>query len=72
MESFSANLGRWKDFYDLMNPQNAALPEPWDANLTTFQKLIVMRIIRADKITAKVVDDENTIRKNVLIQSYDL
>ena len=54
VESFRNNLADWKKFYDLMNPQNSVIPEPWESRLSAFQKLIVMRIIRPDKITAKV------------------
>ncbi|XP_046823509.1 dynein axonemal heavy chain 7-like [Vespa crabro] len=49
-ESFSKNLMKWKTYYDLLNPERASLPEPWESTLTPFQKLIVMRMIRPDKI----------------------
>lgn len=53
-DSFIKNINIWQNFYDLMNPQNSSLPEPWEKNLTIFQKLIIMRLIRPDKAVAKV------------------
>lgn len=54
-KSFTQNINSWQKFYDLMSPQNSPLPEPWESKLTIFQKLIVMRLIRPDKVTAKVM-----------------
>lgn len=54
LDDFRANVTAWKKFYDLMNPQDAPIPQPWEQKLTAFQKLIVMRMIRPDKVTAKV------------------
>lgn len=53
-KSFSNNLMKWKIYYDLLNPEKAPLPEPWENTLTPFQKLIVMRMIRPDKIIIAV------------------
>ena len=55
--SFSKNINSWKNFYDLMNPQDSPLPEHWEIKLTPFQKLIVIRLIRPDKLTAKVMNN---------------
>ncbi|XP_076756861.1 dynein heavy chain at 62B [Xylocopa sonorina] len=48
--SFLRNLNAWKQYYDLSNPENATIPHPWENSLTTFQKLIVTRMIRTDKV----------------------
>lgn len=50
-------LAEWKKFYDSVNPEEAALPEPWQTNMTEFQKLIVMRMIRPDKVIPKVHEE---------------
>ncbi|XP_043503405.1 dynein axonemal heavy chain 12-like [Polistes fuscatus] len=49
-QNFIKNLTEWKIYYDLLNPEKESLPEPWENALTYFQKLIVMRMIRPDKI----------------------
>lgn len=51
---FNGILATWKQFYDSVRPEEAALPEPWESELTDFQKLIVMRMIRPDKVIPKV------------------
>ncbi|CAD8115295.1 unnamed protein product [Paramecium sonneborni] len=48
-ESFSKNLIDWQEIYDSSEPQTQQLPEPWHSQLSAFQKLIVLRIIRPDK-----------------------
>nr|XP_050853938.1 dynein axonemal heavy chain 12-like isoform X4 [Vespula vulgaris] len=53
-KSFTNNLMKWKTYYDLLNPEKAPLPEPWENTLTPFQKLIVMRMIRPDKIVVAI------------------
>lgn len=49
------DVARWKAFYDDVNPEVASLPQPWERELTDFQKLIVMRMIRPDKVIPKVI-----------------
>lgn len=45
----------WKIFYDSVNPENAEFPKPWDERFNEFQKLIVLRMIRPDKVIPKVL-----------------
>nr|XP_012154186.1 PREDICTED: dynein heavy chain 12, axonemal isoform X1 [Megachile rotundata] len=49
-DSFVRNQSAWKKYYDLLNPEDSPIPEPWQTTLTPFQKLIVTRIIRTDKV----------------------
>ena len=48
--SFSGQLGDWKTYYDDREPHKAALPAPWGERLTDFQKMIVLRCLRPDKV----------------------
>ncbi|XP_076648749.1 dynein heavy chain at 62B [Halictus rubicundus] len=52
--SFLHNRNEWKRYYDLTNPENAPMPNPWENTLTPFQKLIVVRMIRTDKVTIMI------------------
>ena len=40
----------WRIFYDDRAPHEAELPEPWHSKLNDFQRLIVLRCIRPDKV----------------------
>ncbi|KAJ8683862.1 hypothetical protein QAD02_019654 [Eretmocerus hayati] len=51
----NGGASNWKPFYDSVNPEQAVLPEPWQHQLTDFEKLIVMRMIRPDKVIPKVL-----------------
>lgn len=53
--SFTRNVDAWKEYYDLLNPEKAPIPEPWEEKLTPFQKLIIMRMIRTDKVMIAVI-----------------
>ncbi len=44
----------FKKIFDSTEPQNEPLPGEWDTKLNTFQKLIVIKSIRSDKITLAV------------------
>ena len=49
-ENFSTNVDEWRKFYDDRTPQDAEIPAPWQTKLNEFQKLIVLRCIRPDKV----------------------
>ncbi|XP_077287714.1 dynein heavy chain at 62B [Arctopsyche grandis] len=46
----------WKIIYDSPEPQKEIFPEPWNASLSDFKKLIVIRILRPDKLTDAIVE----------------
>jgi len=50
IDAFTANLSLFKTYYDSVIPYKEAVPEEWDAKLTRFQKLIVLRALRPDKM----------------------
>ena len=49
-QSFESSVGDWKRFYDDREPHKALLPPPWNEKLTSFQKMIVLRCLRPDKV----------------------
>ncbi|XP_075239189.1 dynein axonemal heavy chain 7-like isoform X2 [Convolutriloba macropyga] len=51
---FTDNVDEWKRIYDSKEPQLAEMPYPFEDKLTTFQKLIMIRILRPDKLVPKV------------------
>jgi dynein heavy chain len=50
------NVQYWRQIYDALDPQNAKLPGKWDLKLNSFQKLCILRCIRADKIPDGVLN----------------
>lgn len=48
--SFEINVSAWRDYYDVDEPQNIRVPEPWESKLNEFQRIIVMKLVRPDKL----------------------
>ncbi|XP_061474275.1 dynein axonemal heavy chain 12 [Rhineura floridana] len=44
----------WRKIYDSKEPQNVALPRPWNTNLNEIKKMIILRCLRPDKITPAI------------------
>ena len=53
-EFFINNLEAFKPFYDAQDPQLCQLPGEWEDKLNTFQKMIVLKALRSDKIVPAV------------------
>ncbi|XP_030856161.1 dynein heavy chain 3, axonemal-like [Strongylocentrotus purpuratus] len=54
MLNFRSNILEWKKLYDSPSPHTDKIPEPWDLSLNEMEKLIVLRIIRPDKMVPAV------------------
>ena len=53
---FRAQAKAWEEYYDAIDPQNARLPQEWETKLNQFQKMIIIRCIRPDKVIPGVQD----------------
>ncbi|XP_032809855.2 dynein axonemal heavy chain 3-like isoform X2 [Petromyzon marinus] len=51
---FCDNLDEWKAITNSPTPHEAHLPEPWGSRLTRFQRLLILRCIRPDKVIPAV------------------
>ncbi len=40
----------WKDWFDLEKPEDVPLPDEYDKKITLFQKLLIVRVFRQDRI----------------------
>lgn len=49
-EHFMKHHDQWKVLFDSSSPQEIDLPEPFNSNLNKFQKIIVIKSIRPDKV----------------------
>lgn len=55
-KSFERNLEDWKKYYDHREPHLATLPQPWNDQLSDFQKMMVLRSLRPDKVIPLVIN----------------
>jgi dynein heavy chain len=55
-EDVKKRLLEWRDIYDCGEPHTAELPGGWSVKLNSFQKLCVLRAIRADKVPDGVLN----------------
>jgi len=53
---FITFVDEWRGYYDGTEPHTMALPAKWDFCLNSFQKLCVLRCLRADKVPEGVMD----------------
>ena len=51
---FKSDPAKWRHIYDSASPETEELPAPWNERLSSFQKLLVLRTIRPDKLTRAV------------------
>lgn len=52
-KNVQSNTGRWKVYYDLVDPQEGEMPEPFET-CDEMTKLIILKCIRPDKIVPAV------------------
>ncbi|XP_043259684.1 dynein axonemal heavy chain 1-like [Colletes gigas] len=51
IESFQRSLTQFKTVFDAQEAHLAPLPEPWDTELDDFQKMLILKCLRPDKVT---------------------
>ena len=52
---FAREMAAWKQYYDNTEPQHEKLPGSWNDKLGLFQKIIVLRCLRPDKVGVTMV-----------------
>lgn len=51
------NLSDWKEYFDSATPQDySKIPTEWAKKLTFFQKLLILRVFRSDKLVPGVLN----------------
>ena len=55
-KSFAANPQKWKHVFDSEQPYRQTIPKEWNEKLTIFQKLVLIRLFRPDKMVESVND----------------
>ncbi|MCQ2815680.1 MAG: hypothetical protein MJ252_00290 [archaeon] len=54
-EQFMKNHQKWYEFFDSPKNEHTPLPDPFEDRLTPFQKLILVKAIRFDKLTNEII-----------------
>ncbi|XP_028521906.2 dynein axonemal heavy chain 7-like [Apis cerana] len=69
-DDFCYNNKVWEQYYNSESLEDHLIPEPWNSTLSTFQKLILVKILHPDKIIIQIMQ----MIKNMLgnIQNYSL
>jgi dynein heavy chain len=49
-ESFTQHLNHFKTIYESVEPHRETLPDPWETKLDMFQKLLILKTLRPDKL----------------------
>ena len=73
-EDFVVHNENWKMIYDAKEPDDLPLHEPWHSRLSKFHRLVIIKILRPDKMT-ELLDtfiSENLGFKFVEPLSFDL
>ncbi|CAG7837267.1 unnamed protein product [Allacma fusca] len=55
LPDFQNNLSKWKGIAEHKDPHLQLLPSPWHERLSDFQKMIVIRCLRPDKLVPMII-----------------
>lgn len=55
LPEFRKKLNAWHAVYEHKDPHTQTFPSPWDEKLSDFQKMIVIRCLRPDKLVPMIV-----------------
>ena len=55
-KDFATYIDEWRKYFDHVEPHKVSLPSKWEFSLNSFQKLCVLRALRADKIPDGVMN----------------
>jgi len=71
---FGNHLEGYKRIFDSPEPHKQPLPEPWHSRLNSFQRIIILKCLRPDKVTNALQDfvAENTGQRFIEPQTADL
>jgi dynein heavy chain len=55
-KGFASRMNSWRELFDSSDPQDYPLPADWDEKLNGFQKLMLLRCLRPDKMTLAIAN----------------
>ena len=54
LDSFDTDTAAWKEWFDCLAPQDTPLPGKWETDLSVFQRLLITRVLRDEKVVDAV------------------
>jgi len=60
LNDFTSNIKKWESIYQHQEPHLQPFPQPWLKTLSEFEKMLVIRCIRPDKIVPMVISFVST------------
>ena len=73
-EHFMRHSDQWKPLFDSPNPQDDPLPEPYHSSLDLFQKILIIKNLRSDKVIPAIQIYVSTTmgEKFIIAPTFDL
>ncbi|CRG94855.1 dynein beta chain, putative [Plasmodium gallinaceum] len=62
INSFIKSIREWRRWFNFLEVESYVLPDEWEFNLNSFQKLIIIKILRPDRLNKAI---ENFIYANI-------
>ncbi|CAA9989483.1 dynein beta chain, putative [Plasmodium knowlesi strain H] len=62
INSFVKSIREWRRWFNFLEVENYVLPDEWEFNLNSFQKLIIIKILRPDRLNKAI---ENLVYANI-------
>lgn len=71
---FMENSHEFKDIFDSPNAHTEPLPPPWNEKMNSFQKMILLKMIRPDKVVPAVQGYISEIigKKFIMVPTFEL
>lgn len=73
-EHFMAHPDQWKPIFDSQSPQDEPLPSPYQETLDLFQKIILVKNLRSDKVIPAIQNYVTTAmgEEFIVVPTFDL
>lgn len=73
-DDFVRNMKQWQEVYDALEPHHQHFPGRWEEELSPFQKLLIIRVLRPDKLTLAISEFVEKImgRKYITPPPFDI
>ncbi|EUD69261.1 hypothetical protein C922_00124 [Plasmodium inui San Antonio 1] len=69
INSFVKSIREWRRWFNFLEVENYVLPDEWEFNLNSFQKLIIIKILRPDRLNKAI---ENLVYANVSYNDIEI